>query len=38
MPIALAIDPGFMKDPDPIPCPKNPPPKEAAEDPNMPGK
>jgi hypothetical protein len=25
-----------MNDPDPIPCPRNPPPNEAAEEPNMP--
>jgi hypothetical protein len=25
-----------MKDPDPIPCPRKPPPNEAAEDPNIP--
>ena len=37
IPIAFAMDPGFINDPDPIPWPRNPPPKEAAEDPNMPG-
>jgi hypothetical protein len=30
------MDPGFMKDPDPIPCPRKPPPNEAADDPNIP--
>jgi hypothetical protein len=38
IPIALAMDPGFIKEPDPMPWPRNPPPKEAAEDPNMPKK
>lgn len=37
IPIALAIEPGFMNEPEPIPCPRKPPPNEAAaEEPNMP--
>jgi hypothetical protein len=38
MPIALAMDPGFMKEPEPMPWPRKPPPNEGAEEPNMPAK